>query len=103
MGHAETIAERFERDREKLLPLPAASYEACEKRSARASSQALVRYESNDYPVPVAYGHQRVLVKAFVWEVVIACGSRWKPGWGSAGEESTYRCCGCWRRSLWRK
>ena len=41
----------------------------------RASSQALVRYETNDYSVPVAYGHQRVLVKAFVWEVVIACGS----------------------------
>jgi hypothetical protein len=74
-GHAETIAERFERDREKLLPLPAAPYEACEKRPARASSQALVRFETNDYSVPVAYGHQRVLVKAFVWEVVIAYGS----------------------------
>ena len=74
-GHAETIAERFERDREKLLPLPAAPYEACEKRPARASSQALVRFDTNDYSVPVAYGHQRVLVKAFVWEVVIACGS----------------------------
>jgi len=74
-GRAETIAERFERDREKLLPLPAAPYEACEKRAARVSSQALVRYETNDYSAPVAYGHQRVLVKAFVWEVVIACGS----------------------------
>jgi transposase len=74
-GHTETIAERFERDREMLLPLPAAPYEACEKRPARASSQALVRYESNDYSVPVAHAHQRVLVKAFVWEVVIACGS----------------------------
>jgi len=75
-GHTETIAERFERDREKLLPLPAVPYEACEKRPARASSQALVRYETNDYSVPVKYGHQRVLVKAFVWEVVIACGSQ---------------------------
>lgn len=74
-GHAGTIGERFERDRERLLPLPAAPYEACEKRPARASSQALVRYETNDYSVPVAYGHQRVLLKAFVWEVVIACGS----------------------------
>jgi transposase len=74
-GHTETIAERFERDREKLLPLPAAPYEACERRATRASSQALVRYETNDYSVPVQYGHQRVLVKAFVWEVVIACGS----------------------------
>ena len=73
-GHSETIAERFERDREKLLPLPGTAYEACERRSTRASSQALVRYETNDYSVPVAYGHQRVLLKAFVWEVVIACG-----------------------------
>jgi len=44
--------------------------------TAEASSQALVRYETNDYSVPVKYGHQRVLVKAFVWEVVIACGSQ---------------------------
>jgi len=74
-GHAETIGERFERDRERLLPLPAVPYEACEKRPARASSQALVRFETNDYSVPVAYAHRRVLVKAFVWELVIACGS----------------------------
>lgn len=74
-GEKETIAERFERDREKLLPLPAAPYEACEKRATRASSQALVRHDTNDYSVPVCYAHQRVMLKAFVWEVVISCGS----------------------------
>ena len=74
-GHSETIAERFERDREKLLPLPPAPLEACEKRTTRASSQALVRYETNDYSVPTEYGHRQVLVKAFVWEVVISCAS----------------------------
>jgi hypothetical protein len=74
-GHEETIAQRFERDREKLLPLPAAPYEECQKRTTRASSQALVRFETNDYSVPVAYGHHQVLVKAFVWEVVISCSS----------------------------
>ena len=74
-GHQETIGERFERDGAKLLPLPVAPYEACDKRTTRASSQALVRYETNDYSVPVEYGHRQVLVKAFVWEVVIACGS----------------------------
>lgn len=74
-GHTETIAERFERDREKLLPLPPTPYEACEKRTTRASSQALVRYEANDYSVPTEYGHRQVLLKAFVWEVVISAGS----------------------------
>jgi transposase len=74
-GHQETIAERFGRDREQLLPLPPAPLEACQKRTTRASSQALVRYETNDYSVPVEYGHRQVLVKAFVWEVVISCSS----------------------------
>jgi len=74
-GHSETIAERFERDREMLLPLPPVLYEACDKRTTRVSSQALVRYETNDYSVPVEYGHRQVLVKAFVWELVIGCSS----------------------------
>jgi hypothetical protein len=69
------LPERFERDREQLLPLPAVPYEACQKHSTRASSQALVRYKTNDYSVPVAYAHRLVVVKAYVWEVVIACGS----------------------------
>ena len=50
-GHEETIAQCFERDREKLLPLPATPYPACDKRTTRVSSQALVRYETNDYSV----------------------------------------------------
>jgi hypothetical protein len=74
-GHQETIAERFEHDRGKLLRLPPAPLEACEKRTTRANSQALVRYETNDYSVPTEYGHRQVLVKAFVWDLVISCGS----------------------------
>ena len=36
-----------------LLPLPAAPYEACQKRSTRVTSLALVRYRANDYSLPV--------------------------------------------------
>jgi transposase len=74
-GHQETIGERFARDRMALLPLPATPYEACEKRTAKVSSLSLVRYRTNDYSVPTAYGHRQVLVKGYVHEVVIACGS----------------------------
>ena len=49
---------RAERDRQVLLPLPPAPYDACDKRPGRASSLSLVRYRSNDYSVPVAYGHR---------------------------------------------
>jgi len=75
-GQQETIAERFERDRAALLPLPPVELEACEKRAARVSSTALVRYRTNDYSVPTAYGHREVLIKGYVHEVVIVCGSQ---------------------------
>lgn len=74
-GHAETVGERFGRDRAALLELPAAPYEACEKVSARVSSLALVRYRGNDYSVPTRHGHLKVLVRGYVHEVTIACAS----------------------------
>jgi transposase len=54
-GHRETIAERFERDRATLLPLPAAPLEACEKITTRVTSVSLVRYRCNDYSVPTGW------------------------------------------------
>ena len=74
-GHQQTIGQRFEKDRERLLPLPATPYEACDKRSTRVTSMALVRYRTNDYSVPVEWGHREVLVKGFVHEVVICAAS----------------------------
>jgi transposase len=74
-GHRQTIGERFEQDREALLPLPATPYEACDKRAGRVSSLSLVRYRGNDYSVPVRWGHREVLVKGYVHEVVISCGA----------------------------
>jgi len=71
--HAETIGERLAADIASLRPLPAAPFEPCEKRTARVSSTALVRYRGNDYSVPTAYGFQSVLVKGFVAEVLILC------------------------------
>ena len=72
-GHRETIGERFGCDREKLMELPPAPFEACDKEGARVNSLSLVRYRGNDYSVPVAYGHQEVWVRGYVHEVVIGC------------------------------
>ena len=73
--HTETIGERFARDREALLPLPPVPYDACDTRTTRVTSLSLVRYRRNDYSVPTAYGHREVLVKGYVDDVVIVCGS----------------------------
>ena len=74
-GHDETIGQRMERDLDALLPLPSAPYDACGKQASRVSSLSLVRYKTNDYPVPVAYGYRDVLVRGYVDQVVISCGA----------------------------
>ena len=74
-GHTETIGQRMERDLDALLPLPPAAYDACEKQAGRVSSLSLVRYRTNDYSVPVAYGHRDVIIRGYVDRVVISCGS----------------------------
>ena len=75
-GHdGKTIGERLESDLaafQKPLPAP---YDACEKKTGRVNSLSLVRYRNNDYSVPTAYGHQKVLIRGYVHEVVIACGA----------------------------
>jgi transposase len=73
-GHGETIGKRLQRDLEAMAPLPPAPFEACDQATGRVSSQALVRYKTNDYSVPVAYGHRDVWIRGYVDKVVIGCG-----------------------------
>lgn len=73
-GHTETIGERLERDLQAMAELPPAPFDACEQAAGQVSSQALVRYQTNDYSVPVAYGHRDVWVRGYVDQVVIGCG-----------------------------
>jgi transposase len=74
-GHTETIGERLERDLAAMRrPLPP-PYDACEKVATRVSSLSLVRYRRNDYSVPTSFGHREVIVRGYVHEVVVACGT----------------------------
>jgi len=52
--HEQTIGERLVADQAVLRPLPEAPFEPCDKRPAKVSSTALVRYRMNDYSVPTA-------------------------------------------------
>jgi transposase len=73
-GHSETIGQRLQRDLEAMAELPPAPFDACDQATGRVSSQSLVRYKTNDYSVPVAYGHRDVWVRGYVDRVVIGCG-----------------------------
>lgn len=72
-GHTETIEQRLQRDLAAMAALPATPFDACDQATARVSSQALVRYKTNDYSVPVAYGHRDVWVRGYVDQIVIGC------------------------------
>ena len=73
-GQSETIANRLVRDLASMSDRPAAPFDACDQATGRVSSQALVRYKTNDYSVPVAYGHRDVWIRGYVDAVVIGCG-----------------------------
>ena len=55
--------------------MSAVPYDVCDKQASRVSSLSLVRYKTNDYSAPVAFGYRDVLVRGYVAEVVISCGA----------------------------
>ncbi len=70
-GKAGTKAETLKEDQAAFLPLPAAPFDACRKQPTRANSLSLVRFDDNDYSVPVDYAHHEILVKGYVERVVL--------------------------------
>ena len=69
-GHRERIGERLKRDLEAMAALPAAPFDACHQAPGQVSSQSLVRFQTNDYSVPVAYGYHQVWVRGYVEQVM---------------------------------
>jgi transposase len=56
---------------EELRSLPAAPFDGCLKQPGHANSLSLVRFDDNDYSVPVAYAHHALVVKGYFDRVVI--------------------------------
>lgn len=70
-GQTGTKAQLLNEDQAAFLPLPAAPFEACRRASTTASSLSLVRFDSNDYSVPVRWAHHPIVVKGYCHEVVV--------------------------------
>jgi transposase len=73
-GRSATKAELLKEDRAAFLPLPAAPLDACRQQATRANSLSLVRFDRNDYSVPVRCAHHEVTVKGY-WDRVVICHS----------------------------
>jgi len=70
-GQAGSKRQLLEEDRAAFLPLPAVPFEACRQQSTATSSISPVRFDDNDYSVPVEYAHHTVVVKGSCDEVVV--------------------------------
>jgi transposase len=94
-GKSGTKAELIVEDRQVFLPLPPCPFDACRKQPTRANSLSLVRFDDNDYSVPVAYAHHEILIKGYVDRVVLCHGPRvvaeHKRSWGKEGVFFNYR------------
>lgn len=66
-------AELLEEERAAFQPLPEVPFEACRKTSTAATSLSLVRFDDNDYSVPVRYAHHPIVVKGYFGRVELCC------------------------------
>jgi hypothetical protein len=75
-GRAETIGQRFARDRAAALPLPAYPFDACVGQPAQVDKYQTVRFDRNRYSVPRGCAYQAVTVKGYVERVEVVAGGQ---------------------------
>jgi transposase len=94
-GKAGIKAELLKEDQAAFLPLPPTPFDACRKQPTRANSLSLVRFDDNDYSVPVPYAHHEILVKGYVERVVLCQQDKvvaeHRRSWGKEGTFFDYR------------
>jgi len=71
-GKGGTKKQLLEQDRAVFLALPATPFDACKKASTTADKLSLVRFDCNDYSVPVRFAHHPVVAKGYA-DVVRIC------------------------------
>jgi hypothetical protein len=75
-GQTRTKKQLLAEDQTAFRELPPVRFAACRTAATIANSEALVRFDTNDYSVPVEYAHHPVAVKGYVDRVVISCGPK---------------------------
>lgn len=85
-GKVATKGDRLEEERGSLQSLPDTAFEARRVELRKANSLSLVRFDRNDYSVPVAWAHHGLTVVGDVQAVRVLCGEQvvaeHPRGWG---------------------
>ena len=72
-GKSGPKAELLVEDRAAFHSLPPIPFDACRIRTTIANSLSLVRFDANDYSVPVRYAHHFITMKGYVDRVLLCC------------------------------
>jgi transposase len=70
-GQVKTKANLLMEEQMSFVGLPFTPFEACRTQNGRVNSELLVRFDSNDYSVPMEYAYQDVVVKGYTDRVRI--------------------------------
>jgi transposase len=75
-GQSATNAERLECQRPAFLPMPPTPFDPARVVLSRVNSLSLVRFDTNNYSVPVRHAHQRATLRAGIETIRIECDGR---------------------------
>ncbi len=85
-----TRGEMFQEESMRLIPLPVTPFGACREISTIPTKQALVRFEGNDYSVPVEWALHPCVVRAYVERVAIVADGKEIASHGRSWEEGEF-------------
>lgn len=75
-GKDSTKLQLLEEDKAAGLPLPDNDFDGCHKKSTFASSLSLIRYDNNDYSVPVDCAHKSIVINADWKSIKLFCNQK---------------------------
>ena len=70
-GKIQSKQELWLTESETFLPLPSCPFDISRQETVHANSLALVRFDKNDYSVPVRYGHHELIVKGYIHHIEV--------------------------------
>ena len=70
-GKKQSKQELWLRESETFIPLPSDPFDISRKETVHANSLSLVRFDKNDYSVPVRYGHHELVVRGYIHHIEV--------------------------------
>ena len=70
-GKMQSKQELWLTESETFLSLPLDPFDISRKETVHANSLSLVRFDKNDYSVPVRYGHHELMVKGYIHHIEV--------------------------------